>query len=227
MTTYLYSASSEHIIDLVFFLRVVEPAEDVAEECKYLLSMNHSYLTSENYRRPLLCNYFPAAVLTRVREKELPVMDGLESFDELLKKAQRSRNAADTSALLKFMRLNRIREPRLVVELGGRALRSLGRSLGDEKWPICEQVFIASLDTGDDDLSTECLTQLMAQFKESSRVKRLRGLEYEARREFKKAESVYKDLLEANPANALAMKRSASILKSQGDMKGAVKELNA
>jgi hypothetical protein len=29
MTTYLYSASSEHIIDLVFFLRGVEPAEDV------------------------------------------------------------------------------------------------------------------------------------------------------------------------------------------------------
>ena len=227
MTTYLYSASSEHIIDLVFFLVVEPAAEDVcvAEECKYLLSMNHSYLTSENYRRPLLCN-FPAAVLTRVREKELPVMDGLESFDELLKKAQRSRNAADVSPL-EVHEIKRIREPQLVVELGGRALQSLGRSLGDEKWPICEQVFIASLDTGDDDLSTECLTQLMAQFKESSRVKRLRGLEYEARREFKKAESVYKDLLEANPANALAMKRSASILKSQGDMKGAVKELNA
>ncbi len=150
----------------------------------------------------------------------------MESFDELLTKANRSRGAADIAALLKFMRLNRVRESRLTCELGGRALSTLNRALGDERWPICEQVFIASLDTGDDELATECLTKLMGQFKESARVKRLRGLEYEARREFDKAEVVYKDLIEANPANALAMKRSVSILKSKGDMKGAVKELN-
>ena len=100
----------------------------------------------------------------------------LESFDTLVERAKRPGDLAALTALLKFMRLNRVRESRIVLEFGERALRKFGRSLGDEKWPIYEQVFIASLDTGDIELARNCLEKLNDQFKESSRVERLKGL---------------------------------------------------
>ena len=150
----------------------------------------------------------------------------LESFDTLVERAKRPGDLAALTALLKFMRLNRVRESRIVLEFGERALRKFGRSLGDEKWPIYEQVFIASLDTGDIELARSCLEKLNDQFKESSRVERLKGLFLEAQQQYGDAERIYDSLLEKNPANALAMKRRVSIFKGKGDYKGAIKEIN-
>jgi predicted Zn-dependent protease len=87
-------------------------------------------------------------------------------------------------------------------------------------------VFVAALDTGNDELATDCLARLTLQFKESSRVKRLVGMQFEAKRGFAAATETYNELLAANPANALAMKRRVAVLKGQGKIKEAVRELN-
>ena len=57
-------------------------------------------------------------------------------------------------------------------------------------------------------------------------MKRLVGMQNEARRQYKAAGEVYDELLETNPANALALKRKVSLLKGQGKTKEASKELN-
>lgn len=148
------------------------------------------------------------------------------SFDEALIAAKKNPKASEVMALLKAIRLNRLRESRLVVEYGRTALKFGSSALGDEKWGICEQVFIAALDTGDDSLANECLGELTLQFRDSSRVKRLVGLQCEAKKEFKAASETYAELLEANPANALATKRKAALLRAQGKLSEAAEELN-
>lgn len=139
---------------------------------------------------------------------------------------RKPKSAAAIMELLKCMRVHRIRDSRLVVRFGGAAVRKMLGQLGDDKWAIYEQVFIAALDTGDDELANGCLAALMAQFKDSSRVKRLVGLQSEAKREFKAANETYDELLEANPCNALALKRRVALLLGQGKAKEAVGELN-
>jgi predicted Zn-dependent protease len=139
---------------------------------------------------------------------------------------RKPKSAAAIMELLKCMRVHRIRDSRLVVRFGGAAVRKMLGQLGDDKWAIYEQVFIAALDTGDDELANDCLAALMVQFKDSSRVKRLVGLQSEAKREFKAASETYDELLEANPCNALALKRRVALLLGQGKAKEAVRELN-
>ena len=139
---------------------------------------------------------------------------------------RKPKNVSAIMGLLKCMRVHRIRDSRLVVRFGGAALRNMVGQLGDVKWAIYEQVFIAALDTGDEELANECLAALMVQFKDSSRVKRLVGLQSEAKREFKAASETYDDLLEANPCNAMALKRRVALLVGQGKTKEAVQELN-
>ncbi len=135
-------------------------------------------------------------------------------------------SCADILGFLRFVRVNRVRCPEKVVVLGSVALRKHERSLGDEKWTIYEQVFVAALDTGDDELANECLGELTIQFKDSARVKRLVGMSCEAQRQFRAARDVYDGLLATNAANALAAKRKVSILKAQGKIKEAIAELN-
>ena len=150
-----------------------------------------------------------------------------ETFTEVLEGARRNpRSKERVTALLKLMRLNKIRDPRLAVEFGSLALTNFPRALGDDKWTILEQVFIAALDTGNGALEEKCLGELREKFLDSSRVKRLVGMQQEARRQFGPANKTYDDLLEANPANALAAKRRVAVLKGQGKMEAAVQELN-
>jgi len=148
------------------------------------------------------------------------------SFDDALVAVKKKTRAAEVMTLLKAIRLNRLRESRLVIEYGRLALHRFESSLGDEKWSILEQVFIAALDTGDQSLANECLSKLMIQFRDSSRVKRLVGLQSEAKKEFKVASETYEELLATNPANALAMKRKVALLRAQGKVNEAVQELN-
>lgn len=150
----------------------------------------------------------------------------METFHQALQSAEQTKSKAHVLCLLKYIRANRLRESRIVVEYGSFALRSFGSSLGDEKFTLCEQVFIAALDTGDDGLATECLSQLLGQFKNSGRVKRLVGMELEAKGEFEEAIKIYNALLEENPANVSVMKRKICILKGQGKIKDAIRELN-
>ena len=64
------------------------------------------------------------------------------------------------------------------------------------------------------------------QFPTSCRVKRLQGMEYEQRGDYTEASKIYKDILEENPANGLAIKRQIAILKAQGQFGDAIRSLN-
>jgi hypothetical protein len=147
------------------------------------------------------------------------------SFDLALETAKRTKSKVDVVNLLKLMRLNRVRNSRIVMEFGVMALNKFGRGLGDERFTIHEMVFIAALDTGDDAVANESLAELMVQFKDSSRVKRLVGMQSESKRQYGAASQVYEELLLQNTANSLAMKRKVAILKGQGKIKAAIQEL--
>lgn len=148
-------------------------------------------------------------------------------YDEALSMVRNGSRSRDSIlTLLKTIRLNKIRESRLVIEYGSLALKSYGSSLGDEKWTILEQVFLAALDTGNSELADSCIQELILKFKDSSRVSRLLGMQNECLSHFDAAHETYSKMLEENPANALALKRKVAIFKSQGQMPEAVKELN-
>ncbi|EDO39540.1 predicted protein [Nematostella vectensis] len=119
-----------------------------------------------------------------------------------------------------------LRNSEEVVELGECLLLEHGNKLGDELWTIYEQVFLASLDSGKLDLATMCLKELNTQFPNSMRVKKLKGMRLEALGRFDDAERIYDKILEAEPANAVALKRKIAILKAENKMVEAIKELN-
>jgi len=64
----------------------------------------------------------------------------MESYAEVKAAALKRPRAAEIMALLKNMRVSRIRDSRLVVEMGVVAMNKFTSALGDEKWTICEQV---------------------------------------------------------------------------------------
>lgn len=81
--------------------------------------------------------------------------------------------------------------------------RDSGR-LGDELWPIMEQIVIASLDCSRHDLAIECIQVLNAQFPKSSRVTKLQALRLEAIGKYDEANYLYDKLLETEETNGVS-----------------------
>jgi hypothetical protein len=105
----------------------------------------------------------------------------LKIYAKLLQAA--SSSSASTSArmeLLDHVRLHNIRVPEVIFVQGNSVLNS-GSSIGDRRWDIMEQIIIAALDTGKDDIADTFTKTLRTQFPESQRVKRLSGMALEAR----------------------------------------------
>lgn len=152
----------------------------------------------------------------------------MDEYTTLKTAAEKSdgRNVHATTTLFRFMRQHRVRDPDAVVELGRNLLASRQGALGDELWTVLEQVFLAALDVYDPALLDFCLGELKAKFPESTRVERLRGMLAERQGEFGEADCIYTTMLEANPCNALAMKRQVCVLKAQGKLVQAIHQLN-
>ncbi|KAF3822694.1 hypothetical protein GH733_008068, partial [Mirounga leonina] len=89
-------------------------------------------------------------------------------------------------------------------------------------WIIYEQVMIAALDYGRDDLALE----LRRQFPGSHRVKRLTGMRFEAMERYDDAVQLYDRILQEDPTNTAARKRKIAIRKAQGKNVEAIRELN-
>ena len=102
------------------------------------------------------------------------------------------------AALLKHLRQKRIRRPDLVLKHGTDLLKSPG-ALGDDAWTIYEQVFLAALDTHSFDVAERCKSRLLGRFPKSIRVRRLVGLELEAKGKYADAEDIYNEILEEDP----------------------------
>ena len=87
-------------------------------------------------------------------------------------------------------------------------------------------MLIASLDVGDVDTAKKCLNMLVAQFPQSNRVNRARGMIFEFNGKYDEAMEVYKKSLEISPTNVLILKRIVCVHKAKGDWKAAIGALN-
>ncbi|KAM5281832.1 ER membrane protein complex subunit 2 isoform 1-T1 [Ctenodactylus gundi] len=136
-----------------------------------------------------------------------------------------------------------------IVEVGEELINEYASKLGDDKfikfylesflyymqfsfsplylvWIIYEQVMIAALDYGRDDLALFCLQELRRQFPGSHRVKRLTGMRFEAMERYDDAIQLYDRILQEDPTNTAARKRKIAIRKAQGKNVEAIRELN-
>mmetsp|Transcript_5315 Transcript_5315/g.19441 ORF Transcript_5315/g.19441 Transcript_5315/m.19441 type:complete len:299 (+) Transcript_5315:116-1012(+) len=145
---------------------------------------------------------------------------------------QKQLDQGDTSAstILKFLSLvkeQKLRKSEAVAKYGMLLLRSPANraNLGSTVWNYYEQVCMAALDVFSMHDAEHCLTTLQKKFPNSSRVARLQGMFYEAKGEWKKAETTYKELLEKDPADTSTHKRVIALLKGHEGYEAAIKEL--
>ncbi|KAG7383492.1 ER membrane complex subunit 2 [Phytophthora boehmeriae] len=151
---------------------------------------------------------------------------GQREFEQKLAAAEQSGARDRCVELLQYVRKEKLRESRAVASIGKLLVTKHSWGLGDEAWAVYEQTCVAALDVHDDELAETCLKALQTKFPGSSRVARLEGMLLEQRGEFPKALALYDELLEANPANALVLKRKIAVLKAQKKTADVVTALN-
>ncbi|KAE9315395.1 hypothetical protein PF008_g19257 [Phytophthora fragariae] len=151
---------------------------------------------------------------------------GQQEFERKLAAAECSDARDRYLDLLHYVRKEKLRDPRAVARVGKLLVTKHSWGVGDELWSVYEQTFVAALDLHDDELAETCLKALQTKFPGSSRVARLEGMQLEQRGEFAKALALYDELLEANPANALVLKRKIAVLKAQKKTADVVAALN-
>ncbi|CAH8613456.1 unnamed protein product [Heterobilharzia americana] len=152
----------------------------------------------------------------------------LSMVTDVFKEKENSRQKISKQCALDELRAIReggLRENERVVDLWKLSLSDCINKLGYEKYSILEQVFIAALDVGDEDLACECLDRLLAKFRNSSRINRLFGMYLESKGNFEDAQNIYAKLIKDDPTNTLARKRMIAILKSQQRIPEAINEL--
>ncbi|KAK0530762.1 Inositol phosphatase SIW14 [Tilletia horrida] len=125
---------------------------------------------------------------------------------------------ASATAFLAALRKRPERSPALVLRAGEFLLEagalSSTRKLGDDLWPILEQLGAAAVDLGRWELTEICIERLGARFEGSARVGVLQGMLLEGRGEFSKALELYDSLLGKDETNLLVMKRRIGLLAS-------------
>ena len=124
----------------------------------------------------------------------------MESFAQLLARAERAGSSADVIALLRQARTHRVPATHnaTVLKWGAHALSKCRAALGDELWSVYEQTLLAALAAHDDALADACAEALDARFGDSTRVKRLLAMRDEAAGEY----------ADADEARARAARRS-------------------
>lgn len=127
---------------------------------------------------------------------------------------------------LSELRTSNQRDSQEIVDKGTKLVTDFFSNLGEEKWVVLEQVFLAALDCGDFQLSDTCLKKLQIQFPGSCRVQRLKGIQHEARGEFHKALIIYNKLLADDGSDMATMKRKVAVLVGTGQPKKAISLLN-
>ena len=114
----------------------------------------------------------------------------MESFAQLLARAERTGSSADVIALLRQARTHRVPATHnaTVLKWGAHALSKCRAALGDELWSVYEQTLLAALAAHDDALADACAEALDARFGDSTRVKRLLAMRDEAAGEYADAD---------------------------------------
>lgn len=126
---------------------------------------------------------------------------------------------------LQFVRLMNLSASEHVCSVAKELIPRL--SAGSDLWAILEQAVPACLMQKDLAGAEKYLARLKAQFKNSSRVKRLEGLLLEAQGKFDAAKTLYDAMITAQPANRLAHKRRAALAKARGDPRAFMEALSS
>ena len=129
--------------------------------------------------------------------------------------------------VLNHIRFHKIRDPAVVFEHGRLLLDKFASKLEPEKWDVYEQTALAALDLGYLPLAQKYVDTLKLRWTDSTRVKRLQGMVWEATGNYDSAVKLYQSMIKENPANTLAYKRIVSVERAQGLTKDAIKELTA
>lgn len=132
----------------------------------------------------------------------------------------------DCRLTLRSWRDDNPRRSEEIIEIWEYVLSRYPKALGDELWPVYEQVCIAALDCARFDVAQECLVALDNRFPKSHRVLRLEGMRFEALGKFDDALQLYDTLIKKDEANSIFRKRKVAVLKAKGMIPEAAKELN-
>eukprot|EP00747_Dinoflagellata_sp_TGD_P166643 gnl/TRDRNA2_/TRDRNA2_189753_c0_seq1.p1 gnl/TRDRNA2_/TRDRNA2_189753_c0~~gnl/TRDRNA2_/TRDRNA2_189753_c0_seq1.p1 ORF type:complete len:320 (+),score=75.48 gnl/TRDRNA2_/TRDRNA2_189753_c0_seq1:96-962(+) len=146
-------------------------------------------------------------------------------YDGLVARASTG-NPSNAIELLQFMRTHKIIQPELTLLHGGKLLSTCPRKLGDEKWTVMEQVFIAAISLGSEDWRDYCLKALMKKFPNSGRVERLKGLYHESVEDYAEANKIYTKILADKPEDTVARKRLIAVYKQRGKIAEAIDQIN-
>ncbi|XP_056378566.1 ER membrane protein complex subunit 2 [Hyla sarda] len=135
-------------------------------------------------------------------------------------------NWEDMRDKMKTWREENYRNSEHILEVGEELLNEHSSKLGDDIWIVHEQVFVAALDCGRDDIAMSCLQELRRQFPGSHRVRKLTGMRFEALERYDDALQIYDRILQEDPTNTATRKRKIAIRKAQGRNAEAIRELN-
>jgi len=119
------------------------------------------------------------------------------------------------------------RQSLITLKLSRQLIEHQSGALGDEKWDVYEQAFVAAMDLGEFTIAEGYLQAVTAQFPESKRVWRLAGLLQESYGELDWAEESYRENVKTDASDAASIKRIISLYKHQGKLAECVQELNA
>ncbi|XP_050704943.1 ER membrane protein complex subunit 2-like, partial [Eriocheir sinensis] len=92
-------------------------------------------------------------------------------------------------------------------------------------WMVEEQVVVAGLDCNRLDVAEPSLMALNEQFPGSLRVRKLKAMRLEAQEKFEEATDVYDSIIRQDETNSTARKRKVAVLRGQGRIIDAIKEL--
>ncbi|KAJ8922002.1 hypothetical protein NQ315_008640 [Exocentrus adspersus] len=126
---------------------------------------------------------------------------------------------------LKRYRENNDRKSREVVQLWENSISVNIENLGKEKHIVLEQVCIAAADTFRLNIAQRCIQELYRDFPNSSRVRVLESMVYEADENYPKALQILNDIIKHDNTNSAAKKRKIAIFKALGRYPEAIKEL--
>ena len=137
-------------------------------------------------------------------------------------------NRQDHVNVLRYLRVHQLREPELVLKHGKALLGDdLSKSVGGDesaRLGALEQVCLAALDVQDHEFAELCLSKIKQVVvgvsveegkQQSNRFRRLLGRCFEAAGALKRAEELYDEMLQTNPANLVALQRKYALLKGQ------------
>ncbi|KAL6751917.1 hypothetical protein V8C86DRAFT_3019753 [Haematococcus lacustris] len=158
-------------------------------------------------------------------------MATFSEYEELCARLRTAHNSASAEQLSKFLRLVRelrIRDSEATAKYGGQLLSSYRSMLSEEElWLVHEQVAVAAMDIGSTDQAAALVRAIAKRFPDSNRMRRLKGMWWEAQGQHSQAEQIYKDILDNQPSNELALKRLVALEKSRGRLPEAVEALKA